>query len=76
MQDLKITDLTLDNLKRLIQQVVDERIQQHSSGVKDLLSVQNILAAIEQHRWTPSPGVPKASQLIIEERKQWQHESP
>jgi len=74
MQALKVTDLTIDDLKRLIQQVIDERLQHHPPVAKDVSSIQNILAAIEQHRWTPPPGVPKASQLIIEERDQWQQD--
>ncbi|UBF24990.1 hypothetical protein K9N68_25620 [Kovacikia minuta CCNUW1] len=70
MQTQKVTDMTIEELKDLIQHIVDERLQQQAQS-NDSQSVQEILRAIEQHRWTPPPGTPKASQMIIEEREQW-----
>ncbi len=75
MQSLKLADLTIDDLQRLIRQVVDEQLKQRLSIIQpwvkqDVPPVQDILAKIEQHRWTPPQGVSKASQLIIEERNQ------
>jgi len=72
MQSLKITDMTIDDLKSLIHQVVDEHLKQQQVESHDAPSgVESILKSIEQHRWTPPPGISKASQLIIEERDQW-----
>ena len=71
MQSLKIADMTIDDLKNLIHQVVDEHIKNQQVESNHALPMQDILKAIEQHRWTPPPGTPKASQMIIEERNQW-----
>lgn len=69
MQSLKIADMTIDDLKSLIHQVVDEHLKNKQVESDDAPAIQDILKSIEQHRWTPSPGAPKASQMIIEERQ-------
>ncbi len=66
----KVVDMTVDDLKELIRQVVKEQLQ-NQPPPKDTRSVAEILQSIEQHRWTPPPGTPTASQMIIEEREQW-----
>ena len=71
MPPLKIADMTIADLTQLIQQVVKEQLSQQQSNANDARSVQEILASIDRHRWTLSPGTPTASQLIIEERNQW-----
>lgn len=63
--------MTDEELKALIQQVVDECLKQPLTASEQAASVLTILKTIEQRRWTPA-GTPKASQMIIEERDQWQ----
>ncbi|MBC7973110.1 MAG: hypothetical protein H7Z11_23810 [Verrucomicrobia bacterium] len=56
-----------EDLKELIRQVVKEQLQ-NQLPPKDTRSVAEILQSIEQHRWTPPPGTPTASQIIRENR--------
>jgi hypothetical protein len=70
MVSQKIADMTVEELKDLIQQVVDERLSQPPAASHGS-AVLAILKTIEQRRWTPASGTPKASQMIIEERNQW-----
>ena len=71
MQLPKVADMTVDDLKQLIREVVNEQLQKQPPKATDPRSVKEILQSIEQHRWTPPSGTPKASEMIIEEREQW-----
>ncbi len=71
MQAQTVAEMTIAELKDLIRQVVDDRLRRQQPEPKDERSVQEILRSMEEHRWTPPPGTPTASQMIIEERNQW-----
>jgi hypothetical protein len=60
--------MTVDDLKELIREVVNEQLQNQQSKPKDSRSVKEILKSIEQHRWTPPPGSPSTTELIREDR--------
>lgn len=64
----KITDMTVDDLKALIAEVVDERLHSWQQRPKDTRSVQEILAAMDRLRWTPPPSSPTTTELLGEDR--------
>ncbi len=70
MQSQKVTDMTVEELKGLILQVVNENLQVNLPEARETHSIQEILKEIKKLRWTPPAGTTKASQMIIEERKQ------
>jgi hypothetical protein len=61
MQPEKVANMTVDALKELIRQVVNEELQKEPTNRKDSRSVQEIIKSIEPHRWTPPPGIATAS---------------
>ena len=73
MGERVIADLTVDELKALIASVVDERMQywRQPEPVIDKVALKKLMDSIDSHRWTPLPGSPTLSQMIIEERDQW-----
>lgn len=70
MQSPKVADMTVDDLKELIREVVNEQLQNQPPKLKDPRAVKEILQSIEQHRWTPPSGSPSTSELIREDRDQ------
>lgn len=69
----KVADLTVAELRTLITQIVDERLilWVQPPHPKDTRSPQEILEAMDRLRWTPPPGAPTGSEIIIEEREKW-----
>lgn len=63
----RIGDMTLDELKSLIEQTVDQRIRKIRKPQSER-SVDEINATIRQHRWTPPPGTPSVLELLREDR--------
>lgn len=63
----RVGDMTLDELKVLIKQEVDQHLQRVSKP-KDPRTVQEILDSIDQHMWTPPPGTPSTLDLLREDR--------
>jgi hypothetical protein len=59
----RIGDITLDELKRLI----DNRIQQTLKPHDDR-SVEEILKSIDRNMWTPTPGAKSSLELLREDR--------
>jgi hypothetical protein len=59
----RISDMTLDELKRLI----DNRIQQTLKPHDDR-SVEEILESIDRNMWTPPPGAKSSLELLREDR--------
>jgi hypothetical protein len=59
----RIGDITLDELKRLI----DNRIQQTLKPHDDR-SVEEILESIDRNMWTPPPGAKSSLELLREDR--------
>jgi len=73
MGDRVIGDLTVEELKALIAEVVDERLQlwQKPQSPKALRSPKEILEKMDMLRLKSKPGEPTLSQMIIEERNKW-----
>ena len=70
MGDKQVADLTVEELKAIITQVVDERLreEQQRQPPKDTRSVQDVLAAMDRIRWTPPAGSPSVVEMIREGR--------
>ena len=68
MADPLVTDMTVDDLKALIAEIVDARLQSWQQRPRDTRSVDEILAAMDRLRWTPSPGSPTTTELLREDR--------
>jgi hypothetical protein len=63
----KIVDMTVDDIKSLIAEVVDERLRNWQQS-RDTRSVEEILAAMDRLRWTPPSGSPSTTELLREDR--------
>lgn len=73
-----VAEMTVDELKRLINATIDERGQEFSpdefqegweSGEDtDTRSLEEVLRSMKEHRWTPPPGTPTPSEMIREDR--------
>lgn len=63
----KIVDMTVDDIKSLIAEVVDERLRNWQQS-RDTRSVDEILAAMDRLRWTPPSGSPGTTELLREDR--------
>jgi hypothetical protein len=70
----KVADLTVAELRTLITQIVDERLilwLQEPPRLVDPEDLQKIFESIDNHIWTPPPGAPTGSEIIIAEREKW-----
>lgn len=65
MNTQRVADMTIDELKTLVTQIEDERL--HSSS-KDDRTLEEVLAAMDQIRWTPAAGSKTALEMIREDR--------
>ncbi len=74
-----IANMTLDELKQLINDLLDERHITSSLGdmeeadlglddEPDTRTLEQVFDDIERHRWTPPPSAPSPSQMIREDR--------
>ena len=69
MENERVGDMTLEELKALIETTVDQRIGKvRKLGGKR--SVQEVLDSIDEHLWTPPPGTPSTLELLREDRDQ------
>ncbi|MFB2920132.1 MULTISPECIES: hypothetical protein [Aerosakkonema] len=70
MTPQRVADMTIEELKTLISQVVEEKIgySQRPQSPKDTRSVQQVLAAMDRIRWTPPAGAPSVVEMIREDR--------
>ncbi|MBI5669333.1 MAG: hypothetical protein HZC41_15120 [Chloroflexi bacterium] len=59
--------MTLDELKVLINQEIDQRLQSLSLP-KTTRTVKEINESIRRHRWTPPPGSKSSLELLREDR--------
>ena len=73
MGDRVIAELTIEELKALIAEVVDERLQlwQKPQSPQKMRSPKDILERMDRIRLKSKPGEPTLSQMIIEERNKW-----
>lgn len=70
-----IANMTLDELKQLINNLLDERrimdmeeVELSLDDAPDTRTLEQVFEDIEHHRWTPPPGTPSPSQMIREDR--------
>jgi hypothetical protein len=75
----KMADITLEELKRLIEEAVDRRLREQLADFEhdtdllneaepDVRSWEEVKRDIKHHRWTPPPGTPSIVQLLREDR--------
>lgn len=71
----KIGDMTLEELKKVIEEAIDERLTQ-MFGVFEVeddddveeMTWDEIRAEVEKHRWTPPPGAKSSLEFLREDR--------
>lgn len=66
----RVTDMTVEELKALIAEVVDERLRNWlwRKEPVDKRRLKEILDSIDRHRWTSPPGTPSTLELLCEDR--------
>ena len=69
----KITKMTIDDIRALITEVVDERLrdwwqQSRDTRPRDIRHLDEVLSAMDRLRWTPPPTSPTTTELLREER--------
>ncbi|MFP5270690.1 hypothetical protein [Coleofasciculus sp.] len=68
MASAKIVDMTIDDIKALITEVVDERLYNWWQQSRDTRSIEEVLAAMDRLRWTPPQRSPSTTELLREDR--------
>lgn len=67
-----LAQMTLEDLKRLIAEVVTEtleaRTQQEDVWLADTRTWEEVKQDIERHRWTPPQGTPSVTEMLREDR--------
>lgn len=64
----KIADMTVDELKTLISEVVQEQLLVFPKKSMDEQNLQKLFKSIDQNRWTPPPGSPSTTELLRQDR--------
>lgn len=64
----KITEMTIDDIRALITEVVDERLANHWQQSRDNRSVDEVLAAMDRLRWAPPSGSLTTTELLRADR--------
>jgi hypothetical protein len=59
----RVADMSVDELKALIDQRIQEVLKPH-----DERSIQAILESIDRNMWTPPPGAKSSLELLREDR--------
>lgn len=67
MSAQRVADMTLDELRELVEEIVNRRVQ-YARKPKSTRSAKEINESIRQHRWTPSEGTPSTLELLREDR--------
>lgn len=62
----RVGDMTRDELRAFIRETVQPKDRVRQLGGKR--SVEEVLASIDKHRWTPPPGSPSVVEMIREDR--------
>jgi hypothetical protein len=68
----KVTDMTVIELRTLVEQVVNEKISSFPKTYQPQSnrSAREILDSIELHRWTPPTELPSTLEMLREDRGQ------
>lgn len=66
----RVGDMTMQELRQMIRQEVDQRLRIHGlrKPPKDTRTVQEINESIRRHRYTPPPGSKSTGELLREDR--------
>lgn len=64
----RVSDMTLDDLRTFVEEVVDHRLQVLLKPA-DGRTIEEINESIRRNRWTP-PGAPSTLELLREDRDQ------
>ncbi len=73
MPTQKVAEMTVEELKALIAQEVEQRLQLRH-GVRlwprpyDPRTPEEVLESLERNMWTPPPGSPSAVEMLREDR--------
>lgn len=67
-----LSNLSIEQLKRLVISIVDERLSQHQVIQKtpNQQQLQELFNSIDSHIWNPPSSAPSTLQLLQEERHQ------
>lgn len=60
--------MTLEDLKALIAELVNEQLHQWQQSNTDQRSSEQALATMDQLRWTPPPGAASTTELLRQDR--------
>jgi hypothetical protein len=65
-----IANMTMDELKKLVEETVDQRLTQLLGEPDDdeRLIWDEIRASVDRHRWTPPPGAKSSLEFLREDR--------
>jgi len=70
-----IADMTMDELKRVIDEAIDERLTRLlgtfevvEAANDETLSWDEIRTTVERYRWTPPPGAKSSLEMLREDR--------
>lgn len=61
----RIADMTVKELERLIERVVEEKLQSHQSSRRP---VEDVLAEMWNTIWIPPPGTKSSLEMLREDR--------
>lgn len=66
----QVAELTVEELKTIIIEVVDARLKnsQNQKNSQNKRPVREVLDSIASHRWTPPPGSPSVVEMLREDR--------
>ena len=67
MSTQRVADMTLDELKAFIEEIVDQRLTRTAKSESNR-SAEEIHESIRRHRWAPPPGSPSNLDLLRGDR--------
>ncbi|MFB2893335.1 hypothetical protein ACE1CI_10520 [Aerosakkonemataceae cyanobacterium BLCC-F50] len=70
MGEKRVSDLTIEEFKALMTEIIDERLRQwrQPQTVVDKEALKKTFESIDRHRWTPPPGAKSTLEMIREDR--------
>ncbi|MGJ3246935.1 MAG: hypothetical protein ACFE0I_12780 [Elainellaceae cyanobacterium] len=70
MHSQKVADMTVEELKVLVNQLIDERVGQQMQMAPpiDKTRLEQVMESIDCHRWTPPPGALSVVEMLREDR--------
>jgi hypothetical protein len=70
MSTQQLANMSLDDLRLLIAEIVDERLQDRPwPGQITDESVEDVLEAMQRDLWTPPPGAKSSQEILREDRE-------